>query len=153
MAAPLFLWLASGALLACSGSDAAPQRPRPETLEVLPLTGADAGRAAFVAFVDEATGFQTSDVHDATREVVRFDAALAAMVSPDGSAAVSGWTSTGNELSWSASRVPFRVSFGTEQGERRAFFTEAGTGTICDLRLYGPEQLGISGTREYPPNP
>jgi len=140
------------ALLACSGSDAAPLPRPPETREVLPLTGLDAGPAAWIAFVDEATGFQTLDVHDATREIVHFDAALGALVSAAGSA-VSGWTVTGNELSWSRSGVPFRVRFGTEQGERRAFFTEAGPGTICDLRVYGPEQLGISGTSELPPNP
>ena len=146
------IWLSLAVLLACSGSDMAPLGPRAETRDVLPLTGIDAGSAAFVAFVDETTGFQTSDVHDATREVVRFDAALGAMVALDGSA-VSGWTTEGNELSWALSGVAFRVRFGTEQGERRAFFTESGNGTICDLRLYGPEQLGISGTRELPPNP
>lgn len=146
-------WLSMAVLLACSGSDAAPSRSRSETRELLPLTGVDAGPAAFVPFADEATDFETLDVHDATRDVVRFDAALGAMVSADGSAVVPGWAVMGNELSWSRSGVAFRVRFGTELGERRAFFTEAAAGTICDLRLYGPDQLGISGTSELPPNP
>jgi hypothetical protein len=141
------LWLSLATLLACSGADT------PETRDVLPLLAGDAGPVELVAFVDESTGFETLDVHDATRDVVRFDAAHGAMVSLDGSVAVSGWATTGNELSWSRSGVAFRVRFGTELGERRAFFTETATGTICDLRLYGPDQLGISGTSELPPNP
>ena len=80
-------WLSAAAILvACSGSDAAPLQRARETSEVLPLTGLDAGAAALVAFVDEATGFETLDVHDATREIVHFDAARGAMVSADGSA-------------------------------------------------------------------
>ena len=141
--------LLTALLLACSDAGGGP----PETREVLPLGAADAGSAVFVAFVDEATGFQTLDVHDATREIVHFDAARGAMVSADGSAAVSGWGTDGNALSWSRSSIGFRVRFGTELGERRAFFTEDAAGTICDLRLSGPEQLGISGTSERPPNP
>jgi hypothetical protein len=147
------VWLSLTVLFACSGSDPAPLPPRSETREVLPLAGGDAGPAAFVAFVDDATGFETLDVHDASRDVVRFDAALSAMVSADGSVAIPGWAATGNELSWVRSGVAFRVRFGTELGERRAFFTESATGTICELRLYAPDQLGISGTSELPPNP
>jgi len=144
-------WLAL-ALLACSGPGAAPGRA-PETQEVRPLASSDAGSASLVAFFDESTEFETLDVYDATREIVHFDAARNAMVSMDGSVAVSGWATAGNELTWSRSGIGFRVRFGTEAGERRAFFTEAAAGTICDLRLYGPEQLGISGTSEFPPNP
>ena len=150
---PAASWLSVAVLLACSGTDAALQPPRSETLEVLPLTGVDAGPAAFVPFLDEATDFQALDVHDATRDIVRFDATLGAMVSLDGSTMVPGWAVTGNALRWVRSGVAFRVRFGTELGERRAFFTEDAAGTICDLRLYGTDQLGISGTAEIPPNP
>ena len=65
----------------------------------------------------------------------------------------SGWSVDGNDLRWSRSGVAFRVQFGTEAGERRAYFTEAGPGTICDLTLAGPDQLFISATSETPPNP
>src|SRR5262245_58607528 len=114
-------WLSLTALIACSGGDEPPDRRAPEMSDVLPMLGGDAGPAAFVTFVDESTGFQTLDVYDATREVVRFDAAVGAMVSFDGSAAVSGWTTSGTDLSWSRSGVAFRVRFGSELGERRAF--------------------------------
>jgi hypothetical protein len=146
-------WLSLTTLLACSGADDTPAPRASETREILALGGGDAGPVELVAFVDESTGFQTLDVHDATRDVVRFDAAHGTMISLDGSTAVPGWVTAGNELSWSRSGVAFRVRFGTELGERRAFFTEVASGTICDLRLYGPDQLGISGTRELPPNP
>ena len=143
----------AAAVLACSGSGDEPLPAPSGNVEVRPLTGSGEVPGAFVSFVDDATGFATEDVHDANREVVRFDAAQQTMVAFDTGDSVSGWVATGNDLSWSSSGVEFRVRFGTEEGERRAYFTETATGTICDLRLTGPDQLGISGTREIPPNP
>lgn len=107
----------------------------------------------YVVFIDPGTGFMTNAVHDADREVVHFDSVRGAMVSGATGAAVSGWQIDGADLDWSRFAVPFRVRFGTEQGERRAYFTEAGPGTICNLRFSGPDQLSISATRETPPNP
>jgi hypothetical protein len=75
------------------------------------------------------------------------------MVSDASGDAVGGWSVTGNDLRWSRNGGAFRVRFGTEGGERRAYFTEAGPGTICNLTLVGPDMLFISGTRETPPNP
>jgi hypothetical protein len=106
-----------------------------------------AGTAA--VFRDEASDFETSDVHDADREVVHFDVDASSMVK-DG-AAVGGWTTQGNDLSWERSSVAFRVRFGTENGERRAYFTETVTGTICDLGISAPDQLSIFATSEFPP--
>jgi hypothetical protein len=65
---------------------------------------------------------------------------------------VSGWTTSGNDLRWNLSGG-FRVRFGTEDGERRAYFTEAGPGTICNLDIRGPNQLSISPSGERPPQP
>jgi hypothetical protein len=104
-------------------------------------------------FIEAATGFMTDEVHDADREIVHFDALLGAMVSPESGDAVSGWSVTGTDLRWSRSGIPFRVRFGTEEGERRAYFTEAGPGTICNLSVAGPDVLFISGTSQTPPNP
>lgn len=109
--------------------------------------------APFVVFSDAATGFMTDAVHDADREIVHFDGTLGAMVSPDSGDAVSGWRVNGTDLRWSRSGVAFRVRFGTEEGERRAYFTEAGPGTICNLSVAGPDVLFISGTNQTPPNP
>jgi hypothetical protein len=124
---------------------------------VAPIASADEPGAAedapFIVFIEAATGFMTDEVHDADREIVHFDAARDAMVSPESGDAVSGWSVSGADLRWSRSGVPFRVRFGSEEGERRAYFTEAGPGTICNLSVAGPDVLFISGTNETPPNP
>jgi len=141
-------------LLACSGSDSqdAPRVARSTAAEAiteaLPLE--PAGR---VVFVEPASGFMTDEVYDADREIVSFDAALGAMVSAETGAVITGWQVDGVDLDWSRFAVPFRVRFGTEEGERRAYFTEAGPGTICNLRFSGADQLSISATFETPPNP
>jgi hypothetical protein len=114
-------------------------------------TSGDAPR--FVRFVDPTSGCVTDRVHDADRELVFFDAALSAMVTLDGGNTVSGWTVNGADLAWSRSGVRFRVRFGTEDGERRAYFTETGPGTICNLNVAGPDVLFISATSQTPPNP
>jgi hypothetical protein len=114
-------------------------------------SGTDATEAEFAVFSDTGTGFTTGDVYDADREIVRFDTGLGAMVSGATGDAVGGWSVRGTDLSWTGSGVAFQVRFGSEGGERRAYFTETGRGTICNLRLSGPGVLSISGTNETPP--
>ncbi len=135
--------------------------PGTQLTEIGPLR-ADDGRTdaaasgdapRFVRFVDPTSGCVTDQVHDADREVVFFDNTLGAMVSLEEGNAVSGWTVDGADLDWSRSGVRFRVRFGTEDGARRAYFTEAGPGTICDLSVAGPDVLFISATSQTPPNP
>ena len=136
------------------------------TAEILSLTGAGEAPGAtpsvldeaddgssYVTFVDCTTGFRTDEVRDADREIVHFDASLSTMVSAANGESVSGWMVDGAALDWSRSGVRFQVRFGTEAGERRAYFTEAGPGTICNLTVAGPDLLFISATREVPPNP
>jgi hypothetical protein len=148
----------AGAANASSNAGASDGATCNTTSETLPLTpGAaptvPAEASPYVTFIDCTTGFRTDEVHDADREIVHFDAALEAMVSAASGDSVSGWTVAGADLDWSRSGVSFRVRFGTEAGERRAYFTEAGPGTICNLNLAGPDVLYISGTSETPPNP
>jgi hypothetical protein len=112
-----------------------------------------AAEQAFVRFVEPGSGFSSDEVSDADRERVSFDAIVGAIVSLSSGDSVSGWTTLGNDLTWTGSRVAFRVGFGTEGGERRAFFTEAGNGTICDLSFNGDGSLSIRSTNELPPNP
>jgi hypothetical protein len=164
-----------GLLAACSGSAAAPEpqppdpaagsagsadtgtRPNPE--DGVPgepgpsEMDTDATSARFVTFLDPDSEFQTSEVHDVDREVVRFDAQLDAMVWSGSGDVVSSWSTNGNDLAWGGSGVAFRVRFGTEAGERRAFFTETDRGTICNLNITAPEALSIRATSELPPDP
>lgn len=109
------------------------------------------GLESYVTFVDPDSGFSTADVHDADRQIVHFDAELQAMIWSTNGDAVGGWSTRGSDLSWSRSGVAFRVRFGTEAGERRAYFTETDRGTICNLTITGPETLAISATGETPP--
>jgi hypothetical protein len=142
--------------LACSGSERAESSnagPGDDTSETLPLIGAGGAAAPFAVFMDPTTGFTTSEVHDAEREVVRFAADVGALVAQASGEVVRGWSVSGAELGWSRSSVAFRVRFGTEAGARRAYFTEASTGTLCNLSVLGPDLLVISPTSERPPNP
>ena len=107
----------------------------------------------FVTFVDPSTGFETQSVRDAERDVVHFDRERGAMVWSGSADAVSGWMTEGNDLRWDRSGVAFRVRFGSEAGDRRAYFTETDVGTICDLEITAPEQLSISATGQTPPSP
>jgi hypothetical protein len=109
---------------------------------------AEALNPALVVFRDPDSDFGTADVYDATREIVRFDAERAAMVSATTGDSVSGWMTDGNDLGPVGA---FRVRFGSEGGQRRAYFTETGNGTICNIVLSGPERVDIYGTSERPP--
>jgi hypothetical protein len=128
----------------------APGVPEPgEQPSAEPATDTTPGR--FVTFVDATSGFRTSEVHDADREVVFFDPALEAMVWGETGDAVAGWNTSGSDLSWNRSGIAFQVRFGTEDGERRAYFTEADRATICDLSITAPDALAIRATSETPP--
>lgn len=108
------------------------------------------GEPVWVDFIDADTGFVTAEVYDANREVVRFDSNASAMVNEAGTS-VTGWTTQGNDLDWDRNSVAFRVLFGAEAGEPRAYFTETGSGSICDLNITGEDQLVIFSTDEPPP--
>jgi hypothetical protein len=136
---------------ACSdaGEDRGAQGP--ERSEIVPLLAQEPS-AALVTFVEADTGFSTQNVHDVDRQIIHFDAQRNAMIWGEDGAAVSGWVTDGNALRWSRGGG-FLVRFGTEAGERRAYFTEAGPGTICNLDIRAPEQLFISASSEKPPQP
>jgi len=105
---------------------------------------------AFAIFVDPETGLALQDVRDADREIVRFDLDSQSMIWGANGTPVGGWSTSGNDLRWQRGGT-FRVRFGSEAGERRAYFTEADRGTICNLSISAPQQLSISSTSETPP--
>ena len=84
-------------------------------------------------FTDPASSFSTSDVRDVQEQVMRFDTASNSLV----------WTVNGQSYAgypvldtyFIRSDKFFQVRFGTRNGERRAYFTEASRGTICDVEV------------------
>jgi hypothetical protein len=143
-------------LLACGGSDddlgPAAASAGSEVTDALPL--APDGSAAALALFMDASGFMTDAVFDADREIVHFDVNGGTMLDAATGESVSGWTIDGAELDWVGSNVPFQVRFGSEDGQRRAYFTERREpGTICNLRFPGGGSLFISATSQLPPNP
>ncbi len=79
--------------------------------------------------------FSTSDVRDLDGEIVRIDLDTDSIIwVADGTSHGPGtWTVSGNFLTETSF---FEVVFGSEGGERRAYFTETSTGTLCDISLF-----------------
>ena len=101
----------------------------------------------FAVFMDPGSDFQTSDVRDVDNEIVRFDTTEDALLWTATDLLFDGWVVDGNFLG--AGR-PYQVRFGTVSGERRAYFTETGRGTICELSVVNNE-LFIAPTNLLPP--
>jgi hypothetical protein len=100
------------------------------------------------SFNDPRGGFSTNDVRDSEGEVVRFtlDGRL---VWPPTMATFTGFPVTGNFI---GPTQGFEVRFGTENGQRRAYFTERGPGTICDIDVSNG-MINVSPTSQTVPNP
>jgi len=105
----------------------------------------------YAVFTEPFSGFTTSQVYDAEREVFFFDAENPAMVSEQSGARASQWLAQGNELGAGGNFGRFMVRLGFEEGEQRAYFTEVEAGTICNLELSADERLSIFATSEPPP--
>ena len=105
----------------------------------VPGDGSDANLAVFS---DPDSEFSTTDVRDVDEEIVRFDATAKTLIWAADGSAFDDWDVDGNFLG--PTRF-FQVRFGTKDGERRAYFTETVTETICDIRIDNG-QLRISAT-------
>lgn len=85
----------------------------------------------FVVFQDPDSEFSTTDVMDIDAEIVRFDDANGQIIWAEDGTTEDGWSIAGNLLRGGL----FTVAFGTENGQRGAYFTETATATICDIRV------------------
>jgi hypothetical protein len=94
-----------------------------------------------VEFQDPDSDFSTTDVRDVDDEIVRFDATALRLIWVADDLAFDGWDVNGNQLAGGF----YTVRFGTEDGERRAYFTETSPPTICDISVSGGA-LSISST-------
>lgn len=92
----------------------------------------------FALFTDPDGDFSTTDVNDIDGETIKIRLSNSAIVYQDGREFQEGsWTVDGNFLAGGG----FQVRFGTEDGERKAYFTETVPATICDFRVNGSFQI------------
>lgn len=117
-------------------------------LAALAACGSDpAGPSSrLAAFRDPQTGSTTTDVHDVDEQVMRFDTAAGTLIWAADGSSHSGWSVSGDFLD---PQRMFQVRFGSHSGPRRAYFTEAGRGTICQLEVRNG-QLAITPTNVLP---
>ncbi len=99
-----------------------------------------------VIFEDPDGGFRTNDARDIDGEVVRFDAEAGELIWTLNDSRFTGWDIEGNKLQ----RGFFCILFGSEKGERAAYFTETSTQTICDIVVNG-DRLQIFPTSSSVP--
>ena len=106
--------------------------------------GNDNANDNFVEFTDpDDSTFKTKDVHDVDGDIVRFDMETNAIVwAEDGTSYQAGfWPVNGTLLGGGS----FQVRFGTEGGEKMAYFTETVPATICQIEVFG-SSIFISAT-------
>ena len=126
------------AMPACGSSPSAPQNG-----------GGTPPTPVIAMFTDASTGFSTSDVRDVQEQIVRFDSANGALIWVASGSSFPGYPVDGHFIT---STRQFQVRFGIRDGERRAYFTETGTGTICDIVVTGsqltilPTNVAVPGT-------
>ena len=120
---------------ACSDDDNSPTAPPPPQTLTL------------ATFMDPVSNFSTNDVRDSEGDVVRFTVD-GRLVWPPTMATFTGYPVAGNLI---GSTQGFEIRFGTEGGQRRAYFTERGPGTICDIDLING-MINVSPTSQTVPN-
>lgn len=120
---------------ACSDDDDSPTEPSAPTLNL-------------ASFMDPMGGFSTTAVRDSEGDVVNFTVD-GRLVWPPTMATFNGFPVAGNLI---GSTQGFEIRFGTENGQRRAYFTERGPGTICDIDLING-MINVSPTSQTVPNP
>jgi len=107
-----------------------------------PFSLAPAPSVQLAVFTDPASSFTTSDVRDVQGEIVRFDITSDSLIWAADGRSFPGYPVSGNFV---RADKKFQIVFGTDAGERRAYFTETATGTICDVQVTGG-QLAIFPT-------
>jgi hypothetical protein len=75
-------------------------------------------------------------------QIVRFDVASNSLIWKADGRTFPGYPVSDNFI---GSDKHFQIRFGTKDGERRAYFTETASATICDIEVSGG-QLMISPT-------
>jgi hypothetical protein len=124
-----------GGMAGCGGSGPAPTPTSPTT------SAPPSAPVQLAVFSDPPSSFMTSDVRDVQNQIVRFDIANNSLIWVADGRSFPGYPVSGNFVRTDRS---FQIRFGTD-GERRAYFTETASATICDIEVVGG-QLSISPT-------
>ena len=117
------------ALAQCGGGS---DSPVPTTPTPPAQPSPPAAPVQLAMFTEQASGFSTSDVRDSQDQIVRFDLANGSLIWAGDGRSFSGFPVDGFFVR--ADKF-FQVRFGAKDGERRAYFTEAVAGTICDVEV------------------
>lgn len=130
----LLSWMIVGCLLIALGC--VPTTNVPTNGDMDDASGGDAHddvvAPMFAVFEDPQTGFKTSDLYDSDGEIVRFNLAGDTLIFAADGTEQTGWHVNGLYLDRNSA---FLVRFGTEHGQPRAYFTETGPATICDIQV------------------
>ena len=118
------------ALTGCGGSSSTPTTPS----SAAPATVPTPGPVQLAMFRDPSSEFSTSDVRDVQGEIVRFDVTGNTLIWAADGRSFAGYPVSDNFL---GAAKNFQVRFGTEAGERRAYFTETVATTLCDVEVVG----------------
>ena len=119
-------------------------------------TPAPTPASKIAVFSDPTSSFSTSDVHDALDHILRFDSATSALIWAADGRSFPGFSVSGLFI---RDDKFFQVRFGTKDGERRAYFTEAVAMTICEVEIVGgqivitPTSLIVPGAAGQPAAP
>jgi hypothetical protein len=124
----LVVSLLSGAVGGCGDSRIAPSPSPTPTPAPQPVV--------LAVFADPvAPNGTTSDIRDVHEEIVRLDLTSGSLIWVADGRMFAGYP-VSNGYFLRADRA-FQVRFGTKDGQRRAYFTETGSATICDISVVG----------------
>ena len=156
----LLLLLLLPALTGCGeSSPVVPSESRPA-----PTPAAPTPAATLAVFIDDDTGFQTSDLRDAQNQVVQFTSSNELLWMADatrlpGYRVTFGRFSDGRRHYFVEGKIcetgcAFEVRFGSDNGERRAYLTvdygHDNPGTVVDVEVID-RVLHVAQTAVYPP--
>jgi hypothetical protein len=98
------------------------------TLPPVPLA---APQVQLAVFTDPDSSFMTSDIRDVQDQIVQFDITSNSLIWTADGRSFPGYPVSGNFV---REDKKFQILF-AKDGERRAYFTETATGTICDIEV------------------
>src|SRR5262245_15034619 len=157
MRSPLVLLLLVPTLTGCGqSSPVVPSASRP--------VPAPAPAPQLAMFVDDLTGFQTSDLRDAQNQIIQFNSGNELIRTPDGTRlpGYHVWSHTidqGRRSYFIQGKIcetgcEFEVRFGIDNGEPRAYLTvdygHDNPGTVVDVEV-SDRMLHVAQTDIYPP--